>query len=329
MDTPLIRTSERATFKRCRQKWWWGHVQGLRLERQTKPALVFGDLFHQSLAAYYKPGVKRGPHPSKTFEKLYMQYIDEQGKLKIADMDNEDERVDLGELGIEVLNNYISQYGKDEDIEIIYPEHPFRVQLKDLGGKPFWYIGRFDALFKWRTTGEKGLLEHKTGSEDLKPHLQLDEQAGSYWTFAPMHLRKLGIMESGEELDIILYNFARKAKKDLRPQNEEGLYLNKDGSVSKKQPPPLFERIAVYRDPDDRKEQMRRIRAEAFEMRLVKQGKLPVYKNPTKNCTWDCVFMNMCELHETSSDWESYRDQMFVVGDPYEDYRKDLFDGKS
>src|SRR3990170_679517 len=227
---PLIRTSERGAFKRCRQKWWWSHVEELQPKRMTRPALIFGDIFHQALAAYYKPGRKRGPHPAKTFEKLYIRHLDLHGPIKIRDMDDEDERRDLGELGISVCRAYIDHYGEDEDINIIYPEFPFKTLLRDSGGKRFWYVGRMDALFEWTLTGEKGLFEHKSGSEDLKPHVQLDEQGGSYWAFAPRFLRKLGIMAEGEELDIILYNFARKTKGDDRPENELGQKLNLDGS---------------------------------------------------------------------------------------------------
>jgi hypothetical protein len=326
-DYPLLRTSERGQWKRCPQKWWWGSVEELVPKRMTRPALVFGTIFHEAMARYYKPGLKRGPHPAKTFEKLYMEHIAEHGKVKIRDMDDEDERRDLGELGIAVCRAYIDHYGEDEDIDIIQPEFPFKVLLRDSAGNKFYYVGRMDALFRWRLTGEKGLLEHKTGSEDLKSHVQLDEQTGSYWTFAPTFLRKMGLMKPKEKLDIILFNFARKTKGDDRPTNAEGYKLNKNGTVSKRQPPKQFERIPVYRDQGDMQTIRQRIKDEQMIMQMMRDGELPIYKNPTNNCSWDCIFKEMCELHETGAHFEDYKEQMFNVGDSYAGYREDLFNG--
>lgn len=329
MTTPMLRTSERATFKRCRQKWWWSAVEGLT-PRRIRPALAFGDLVHQSLAAFYIPGRRRGPKPATTFKKVYKEQASD---FKIIDADGE-QWTDALEMGVHILENYYEEYGDDDDIEIVAPEMPFKFKLVDVGGKPFWSVGRWDALMRWIPTGEYGLLEHKTGSEQLKGHLQMDEQASGYWAGAVeylAHLRKVGKLPKGHrdlELEMILYNFLRKAKRDDRPQNEEGLFLNKNGTVSKRQPTPYFDRIQVYRDDDDRRSVIKRIRQEQFEMRLARAKRLPIYKNPTKDCSWDCPFYDMCELHETRSDWRAYRDQMFDGGrDGYKEYRKDLGDG--
>jgi hypothetical protein len=39
------------------------------------------------------------------------------------------------------------------------------------------------------------------------------------------------------------------------------------------------------------------------------------------DCSWDCPFFAMCQLHETDADWEEYRDAMFHRIDPYSDHR--------
>ena len=69
-----------------------------------------------------------------------------------------------------------------------------------------------------------------------------------------------------------------------------------DGSISKKQPAPLFHREIVYRDAIDQRNLRSRVRSEWFEMELVRQGKLPVYKNPSQmNCP-GCGFFSICQL---------------------------------
>lgn len=325
----MLRTSERSDFLRCRQRWWWGYVEGLRRPGPPSPALRFGELMHSSLEAFYPPGRKRGPRPAVTYKKLYRAQAQEMGEFNLKDTDSDDDhnKYNAGEMGVDILEGYFEKYGYDEDIIIIAPELPSFIKMTDIGGKPFLYVSKYDALGLNVVDDNYFLFEHKSGSDDKKQALPLDEQAGSYWATASIwvrHLMKKGIINTKDlDLDYILYNFVRKSKRDDRPENEDGLKLNKNGSISKRQPADRYERIKVYRDVADAKNVIKRIRQERWEMELVRQGKLPVYKNPKDSCAWDCSFRDMCELHETGADWEAFRDQMFDVGVPYEGYRQD------
>jgi hypothetical protein len=127
-------------------------------------------------------------------------------------------------------------------------------------------------------------------------------------------------------IDYILYNFLRKAKPDPRPTNSLGHALNQDGSVSKRQPAPYFRREMVYRSDGDRANLMRRVMNEVQEMEMVKAGRLAVYKNPAEHCRW-CPYRDMCEVHETGSDWEAMRDTMYLIGEPYMDHEEELLRG--
>jgi hypothetical protein len=94
------------------------------------------------------------------------------------------------------------------------------------------------------------------------------------------------------------------------------------GEVSKTQPAPLFERFYIKRTAPERRTQVQRIKDEALWMNSARNGELPIIKNPTMDCSWDCAFFAMCELHEQGVDWEDFRDQVFVSHDPYADHRK-------
>lgn len=328
MAPVLLRTSERMTYKRCR--WQWDRAYNDMLVGRSTPAQVFGDLVHQSLAAYYRPGLKRGPHPARTFIRIYEEKVGDE-VLKIRDTDEDAQ--EMLDLGVAVLEHYVEEYGKDRDIRIIAPEMPFAVKLVDLGGKPFFYVGRMDALAQWMETKEFGILEHKTAASITDEHLPLDEQASSYWAFVPWWIRRLqkrGLLDRRNRLpmDMILFNFLRKAKKDDRPRNDAGHFLNKDGSVSKRQPPPYFHRVPVYRDEADGKRVLYRIRSEAWEMRMAREGKVPIYKNPQwgypdRHCE-ACPFRDPCELHETGSDWRGFIRASMTTENPYGEYEKDL-----
>lgn len=330
---PMLRTSERADYLRCRQRWWWSYVDGLRRPGPPSPALRFGDLTHKSLEAFYIPGRKRGPKPAVTFKRLYREQVKEMGEFSLKDTDDpEDTRYNAGEMGVDILEGYSRKYGNDEDIAIIAPELPSFIKMKDIGGEPFLYVSKYDALGLYIPDDQYFLFEHKTGSEDKKSNLGLDEQSGSYWATAEVWIRYLirkGIIKQKDlTLDFILFNFIKKTKTDERPENEAGQKLNKDGTVSKKQPAERFERMKTYRDEHDAKMVLKRIRQQRWEMRMVREGKIPVFKNPKDSCSWDCGFRDMCELHETGADWESFRDGIFQQTEPYLDYLNDYNEGR-
>src|SRR5262245_21995039 len=89
-DLPMLRTSERGTFKRCRWKWWW-EFNNLLKPRTDTPPLRFGSLIHAALAAYYVKGVRRGTHPSVTFKVLYEEELRAQAEFgfKVPDLEGD------------------------------------------------------------------------------------------------------------------------------------------------------------------------------------------------------------------------------------------------
>lgn len=156
------------------------------------------------------------------------------------------------------------------------------------------------------------LLEHKTAGAIKTMHLPLDNQAGSYFSAATIVLRHQGIIGHKDAIDGIRYNFLRKSKPDERKRNERGAYLNKDGSVSKKQPAKAFVRELVERTPREVGSQMRRLANEVYVMNLVRDGTLPVNKVTNDMCPY-CPFYTMCTMHERGgSAWKEYRDAMYT-----------------
>lgn len=299
-------------------QWRWGYLDRLSANTPNRH-LRFGLLVHEAFAVYYKPGKKRGPLPWKTFEKLLDEDEAQHGPLMMKDWEA-DTALSGYDLGIAMLKGYIELYGKDERYEIIRPEMPFAVDVHDpkTGRYLFTYVGTLDAVIRDLVTGRIGLMEHKTGAKLTIPApLTLDEQGGSYWAFAPDFLRHEGILGKKEEMDFILYNFLRKAMPDTRPKNETGHSLNKDGSVSKIQPAPLFRREEVRRSEAERANLIRRARQEARDIRKAREGKLALYKNPGEHCNW-CQFRDMCEVHESASDWRALRRALFTEWSPYE-----------
>jgi hypothetical protein len=93
------------------------------------------------------------------------------------------------------------------------------------------------------------------------------------------------------------------------------------GDISKSQPLPNFHRETVWRTRAERRTQLRRIQDEALHMQAARERVLPILKNPTKDCKWDCDFFQMCQLHEQGDDYKEFMRGMYVRRDPYADHR--------
>lgn len=228
------------------------------------------------------------------------------------------------------------------------------------------YKGTFDGVYRDLSTERIELLETKTAKAIQVTHLPLDDQAGSYWAVASHTLRAQNLIGPKEKIAGVNYNFLRKALPDERPKDAEGYATNKPvkahyvealtgvdnwtaaelskkkldeldsiaaanfivvlGERSKSQPLPLFYREMVNRTTAERKTQLRRIQDEAVHMQAVRERLLPVVKNPTRDCAFDCDFYQMCELQERGGNWEDFKRVAYRVQDPYADHRKSTDD---
>jgi len=319
----VVRTSERVDFTRCRQRWWWAYQDRLK-PIQNAPALRFGDLIHQALAAWYKPSkpgkVLRGVKPWITFDKVYKQQLEDNLSDFNIRLEDDEAWVNARELGNEMLRNYIERWGRDERYRVIAPEQAIQVDLYMADGTYLCtYVAQLDVVVQDLETFQFGLMEHKTAGSIRTDHLDLDEQGGTYWAVAPFWLEQKGVMKPGQDLDFILYNFLRKAAKDKRKQDADGAYLNLDGKVSKNQPAPLFQREKMYRGKNERIALLQRLEQQVLEMRGVAAGEIDCYKTILGGCRgmFGCPFREMCVVHESNGDWEAVRDATMSTWDPY------------
>lgn len=358
---PLLRTSERISFRRCPQRWWWGWREGLKPQGPPNEKLWFGTGFHLGLALWYKPGMKRGIDPRTTWRKYVadeVAFIRTEFGKKYDPAQYEE----AGEFGEELFGWYLEHWGTDRKWDIIAPEQRFEVVVPDWQGRPIVrLVGTFDGVYRDLEDGRLKLMEHKTAAQISTGHLELDDQGGTYCTVATHSLREQGLIGPDEAVEEITYNFIRKGKKDQRPVNAQGLATNKPtkahyfaefdklgypdirqnmkieeletiarqrgllvlGDPSKDQPTPLFKRETVSRSRFEQQSQLDRIAAEAEAMNKYRTGELEVFKNPTRDCSWDCDFYNMCVLDESNPDDAiEFRNMIFRVEDPYADHRK-------
>jgi hypothetical protein len=232
-EVPLLRTSERSEYAKCR--WAWDHAYVQRIKPITAaPALRFGTLVHRSLEPYYKKGTKRGPHPAKTFVKLYEAELREQEAIGFRD--EEGKWADAATLGESMLNGYVEHWGADDRWQVLATEMPFQVPVLHPRDGEVWfmYVGIVDLVVRDRQTKFVGLVDHKTTGEDPTKieYLNLDEQAGAYWQYGRQALYEQGLLRQDVDLNGIIFNFLLKKMPDDRPQNADGFYLNQPSKAA-------------------------------------------------------------------------------------------------
>lgn len=329
---PMLRTSERGTFKRCRFLYEMEYMR-LRKPVVSTPPLQFGSLIHIALAGFYKKGIRRGPHPAGLFEQAFDAEVARVAKAtKTKQHHLREEWANRLEMGVSMMNNYIETYGKDDEWKVLATELPFRVIVhhptQGGGGVVpwFWYTGILDLLVESRRTGRKRIRDHKTTVAISTKYLALDDQVTSYYTWGVMALRNAGALGPTEQIEGMDINFLRKAKVDDRPfrveLDESGTprkyYLNQDESISKRQPAPYFLRHFIPRHNFEKEHQQRRVLAEFRDMEAVRKDPTLLYKNPGKFTCPGCWAFDICELHEVGADYESVIAETTRPWDPYE-----------
>lgn len=92
------------------------------------------------------------------------------------------------------------------------------------------------------------------------------------------------------------------------------------GEVSKVQPEDPFRRELVTRTPREVNNAIGQIADEVRIMNLYRQDKLPLLKNPTKDCSWDCEFFDLCLVDNQGGDTDGLIEMLFNVQNPYQDH---------
>jgi hypothetical protein len=321
MALPTLTTSERKSFARCPQQWFWRYRTGLSPRNGSADALWFGIGVHVALAKWYQKGRRRGTHPAATFGQWC---ADETREIRASreEWDDLPKYEDARELGVAMLEGYVEKYGRDLDWDIIYIEHPFRVKVNWRGRDVVYFMSAWDGVFRDLADGRIYLLENKTAAQISTAYLALDPQAGIYWALATQVLRARKVLQGNERIAGIHYNFLRKTMGDDRPRDEQGRYLNQDNSISKRQPPPAFVREVIERQPSELRAEIDSLADDVEIMDRMRSGDLPVTKNRTWECP-RCEFFTMCQLHQHGGDkWQEIARSSFTQVDPYARYTK-------
>lgn len=325
VDLPKLRSGERADFKRCVKKWFWRWRMGLVPRQKRFGALDLGTWMHAGLAAWYGTGRRRNGKLSRHVDDAAAQAIRE-AKAQGAPEHVLDKAYELAALGEAMAAAYEIQYGRDTEIDVIAAELPLEFVIADPENDEPIAVHKLkpDLVFRDADRGV-WLMEHKTAGAIRTEHLVIDDQARPYGVFTERALQNLGIISrTAGQFKGILYNFMRKALPDLREVDANGKYLNKNGSVSKRQPARQFLRFPVRLTREAKRRTLYRILGEAvvitevtraLRLKKVDPRDLPI--TPHHSCPKFCDYFAICTAEEEGTDIRSMVKNMFIRQDPY------------
>lgn len=330
MELTAVRSSERSRYKRCKKAWYWAWRKGFVPREARFGALELGAWIHDALHAWYLLPAKQRKGQLATLFLLVAQTAIVDAKEDGAPERLLDEAEELMVLGVAMCEAYEEHWGSDPTIQVITAEIPLEFILKselNLRGK--WEPTALHYLKPDMVFADKAgciwLMEHKTAKSIRTEHLVINDQGRPYAAMAERALRKAGVIGKRDEVKGVMYNFLRKALPDRRPQNDKGQYLNQDGSVSKKQPPPYFQRWPLVLTREQKSITLGRVAAETAEIAhttlLLRNGHLDpadLTKTPHWSCPRQCEFWRMCVAEENGADISSWEGTVYTRQNPYE-----------
>jgi hypothetical protein len=229
----IIRTSDRISFKSCRQSWDYGSKLRQNYEPVALPKpLDFGTAIHSGAEVLYDP--RTWEWPRDVVEAAALQaFIDENRSAltrweKLTESSDELVREDFKErsvLGVGMLKNYFAWARNNDPFTPILVEAEFEVpipaghltkfpedmyaddegnlQKRSPDGTEWWpvvYQGRIDMIIK-DEHGRYWIVDHKTCAQmrqDVVTFMEMDEQLKSYgWAIQ----KQLGIPIAGLALN--------------------------------------------------------------------------------------------------------------------------------
>ncbi|QXO13718.1 Cas4 family exonuclease [Gordonia phage DumpTruck] len=230
MALQMLRSSERAQFKKCPQAWWWGYVEQLRLAGSESIPLWFGTGLHLVWAEYYIPGSKRGRNPHETWDEYCGDENFDVVRIITDTEDGHEVFMNAKELGHIMIDEYLAEYNGDPNWYVVAPEQRIRAILphpKDFTRPYVDLRGTIDLVIRdEEKNGQLELVDHKHMAKLAVAHLPMDEQLGGYTSVAEHALRSEGLISKTDTIDSIIYNVLVKAKPDPRPRDSEGRFRN-------------------------------------------------------------------------------------------------------
>lgn len=339
-----VRTSGRSSFQRCRRRWNWTDDTRGNLEPKQKPAPFFlGSAFHFALEDMH--GYKRYKSGAEAIRAFALAQ-------KLAHCPIPDDHQELVALGEGMMNHYDTWLKNREMINlhkvngVFQAEVTFKIPmtsalqhlpLQEWGIDEVNYSGTFDGIVRDRE-GRLWIMEYKTAQQFQLLHFETDRQISAYcWAASCLY---------NEPVMGVIYQQHKKTLPDLPKLLSNGTYstaktqttthqyysdaLKNLYGATHKAPPANIKTLnaLAMEETEDRDRYVKRDRIYRNQHQIEAEGTkiiaemadylnpdIPLYPNPTKDCSWDCSAQNACILLDSGLDWQHDLDDVMTQRD--------------
>lgn len=330
----VIRTSDRSAFKRCRRKWAWhsGLRQNLRI-KDTPSYFWIGTGGHFALEDYH--GYNHFGHPVEAFRAYVQACRVFSRKHGYGLPDDWEEQQTLGE---GILEHYLIWMQNREHHETVWIDGAPQVEIRceiDLTEYLQGYIPEGVDKVVYQLTldrlveidDEYWITDYKFYKQFSQTALIYDQQMSAYiWGASAIYEKPI----AGAILHELVKNIPHEPKilstgKLSAAQNQSTTHrmyrealVNMYGNVEKapKKNVDCLNDLA-HQEGDNRDKFIKRTFSRRTPMQQEAQGSmilmeaqdminadLPLYPNPTRDCSWDCSLQDICLMVDRDDDWE-------------------------
>ena len=326
----IMRTSDRGSFKRCRRRWNWSSPLRHNLGLRDNPSYFWiGTGGHFAMEDYH--GYNKFLHPVEAFN----AYVD---ACKIAQRTHgfglPDDWEEQTAMAHGILNHYLIWAQNRDTLQTAWIDGIPQVEITFHVPLPFEPPPGFDQVVYQFTLdrlveidNEYWILDWKFYKTFSSANLEYDQQLTAY----------IWAAQSCFEVPIaggILNEFRKAIPKQpkilstgkLSTSNKQGtthgLYreaLIRTYGDADKAPRAMITCLndLAMQENEDRDNFIKRSRTRRTEEQLRAEGTkimmeledmcnpdLPLYPNPTRDCSWDCQLQDVCLMVDRDDDWE-------------------------
>jgi hypothetical protein len=336
--------TERIGFRKCRRQWFLSVVHRLDQERGNVNFFL-GNIYHAALAAYYESlriGLDTDQAETAALD-TYQEVYDEETKalrerLGIGWSLSRDEYRGAGELGLEMLQNYLEKERVNPLLdEVLAVEFRVNIPIRSPKGRKVGALS-VQADVVGRKEGVLRVVDHKTASRAPNlAHLDIDDQLTaevySWWKHSgefpeqavynasmkreagPPRLLKNGRLskDKNQGTTAELYRLAIH-EHGLDPADYADMLTYLDEREARDDDP-LFVRDVTFRTPGQMVAFERDLREEFRDMRLVAIHPERAYPNPSPFTCPSCPVRAICITIQDDGDVAAVIKAGYVVAE--------------
>lgn len=327
----IIRTSDRSSFKRCRRKWAWH--SGLRHNLQVKDTPSYfwlGTGGHFALEDYH--GYNHYGHPCEAFNAYVEACKKYNNKHGFGLPEDWEEQTTLGQ---GILEYYLIWLQQREHHETVWIDDEPQVEIKCEIPLPVPAPPGYDEVVYQLTLdrlveidGEYWITDYKFYKNFKQGSLAYDQQMSAYiWGASTIYDKPIA--------GAILHEFRKAVPKEPRILSSGKLSTaSKQGTTHRMYRESLVRMYGevdkapkdcirclndlAARETEDRDDFIKRTKTRRTVFQMQAEGtkilmeaedmcnpNLPLYPNPTRDCSWDCSLQDVCLMIDRDDDWES------------------------